>query len=473
MMRITVPLLINPVNNIRAHPLLVDMWTVKSESGTLRAVLIQDSTEQLWEKKFPFAGIESNTHYVSRDPHAMMDGGHEQWLQLPRMLEEEGVRVFEVKSILEKVLEEATVAERKQMVEDVWEGMHKAPEAEELTIDHLFWGYPSKPYYDAKKDCVVLPDHRRVAWTYPRDTSFTTQVGTVICNMRRYSRRYEPRVVKLCYEYDPVLSEKTEIVYDANHAEGVFSEPPCVEGGDTQIIDEETIAIGVGQRSSVTGVIETAKRLFQADEDDELKYICAVNLADYPAVDYMHLDVTINHPDKGKALVMPYFYDTELVKDYPSKNLLLKALEAVRRQSEAHWRPMEPLVHPEHFRNAGRTSIYVNKRGKPELLRTELSLIDFLVRQGKLEKDGLIYVGGVSEKENDVEHLLDTLMEQSRGAPNIVTVKPGVVIAYKRNKKTNQELREHGIRVKEWDDSYLDLLGGPHCSTSPILRDPA
>jgi len=186
----------------------------------------------------------------------------------------------------------------------------------------------------------------------------------------------------------------------------------------------------------------------------------------------MHLDVTINHPDKGKALVMPYFYDTELVKDYPSKNLLLKALEAVRRQSEAHGRPMEPLVHPEHFMNAGRTSIYVNKGDKPELLKTELSLIDFLVREDKLEKDGLIYVGGVSEKENDVEHLLDTLMEQSRGAPNIVTVKPGVVIAYRRNKKTNQELRDHGIMVKEWDDSYLDLLGGPHCSTSPLLRDP-
>jgi len=473
MMRITVPMLINPVKSIRVHSLFVGMWTVKSESGTLRAVLIQDSTEQLWEKKFPFAGIESSTHYVSRDPHAMMDGGHEQWLQLPRMLEEEGVRVFEVKSILEKVLENATLAERRQMVEDVWEGMPKTPDAKELSVDHLFWGYPSKPYYNAEKDCVVLPDHRRVAWTYPRDTSFTTQVGTVICNMRRYSRRYEPRVVKLCYKYDPVLSEKTEIVYDANDAEGVFSEPPCVEGGDTQIIDEETIAIGVGQRSTVTGVIETAKRLFQADEDGELKYVCAVNLADYPAVDYMHLDVTINHPERGKALVMPYFYDTELVKDYPSKNLLLKALEAVRRQSEAHGRPMEPLVRPEHFRNAGRTSIYVNRNGKPELLRTELSLIDFLVREGKLEKDGLIYVGGVSEKENDVEHLLDTLMEQSRGAPNIVTVKPGVVIAYRRNKKTNQELREHGIRVKEWDDSYLDLLGGPHCSTSPLLRDPA
>jgi arginine deiminase len=45
------------------------------------------------------------------------------------------------------------------------------------------------------------------------------------------------------------------------------------------------------------------------------------------------------------------------------------------------------------------------------------------------------------------------------------------VIAYKRNKLTIKELRDNGIRVKEWNDSHLDLLGGPHCSTSPLSRD--
>lgn len=448
------------------------MWTVKSESGRLRAVLIQDSTEQLWTKKLPFAGIESNTHYLSRDPHAQMNPGHQQWLQLPKILKDEGVQVFEVKSVLTKILEDASLTERQQMVENVWEGMTKMPTAEELTVDHLFWGYPPKPFYDSEQDRVILPDHRRVAWTYTRDTSFTTQVGTVICKMRRYSRFYEPRVVKLCYEYDPVLNENVEIVHDANDVEGVYSEPPCVEGGDAQIVDEETITIGVGQRSTVTGVVETAKRLFEADTDGDLRYVCAVNLADYPAVDYMHLDVTINYPSKDKALVMPYIYDTELIKDYPSKNLLLKLLEAVRAQSEAHGRPMAALVHPEHFRHLGRTSVYVNKGGKPEMHRTELSLLDFLVKEGKLEPDNLIYVGGRSEQENDVEHLLDTMMEQSRGATNVVTVRPGTVIAYDRNHKTNQELRDHGIKVKEWESSYLDLLGGPHCSTSPLWRDP-
>jgi arginine deiminase len=449
------------------------MWTVKSESGRLHAVLIQDSTEQLWTRRMPFAGMESSLLYVERDPHAQMDPGHEEWLQLPKMLRDEGVRVFEVKSMLTRILEDATTAERKQIVDDVWGGTPERPEPEKLTVDHLFWGHPPRPYYDRRRDQVVLPDFRRVAWTYTRDTSFTTQIGTVICNMRRYSRRHEPRVVKLCYEHDSVLSENVEIVYDANDAEGMFSEPPCVEGGDTQIVDEETIAIGVGQRSTVTGVLETAKRLFEADTDGDLKYVCAVRLAARPAVDYMHLDVTINYPDGGKALVMPYVYDTELVPDYPPKKLLLKTLEAVRAQSEAHGRPMAPLVHPDHFRGLGRTAVYVNRDGRPELARTELSLLDFLIKEGKLEKDGLIYVGGAPEDPFDVDHLLEAMMEQSRGAANIVTVKPGVVIAYDRNLKTNQALRGHGVTVRGWSSGYLDLLGGPHCSTSPLSRDHA
>ncbi len=447
------------------------MWTVKSESGRLNAVLIQDSTEQLWTKRMPFAGVESNTHNVPRDPHAQMDPGHEQWLQLPKILKDEGVKVFEVKDMLGEIIEDATVAELAQMVDDIWMGMPAQPEPEGLTVDTLMWGYPSIPFYDPVTEEVVLPDHRRTSWTYTRDTSFTTQVGTVICNMRRYSRLYEPRIVKLCYEYDPVLREKTEIVFDANETLGIFSEPPCVEGGDTHIVDEETITIGVGQRSTVTGVVETAKKLFEADKDGELKYICAVSLADYPAVDYMHLDVTINYPDKDKALVMPYIYDTKLLKNYPPKKLLLKTLEAIVKQSVEHGRPIGPLVRPEHFKTLGRTGIYINDNGTPKLLSNELSLLDFLVMEEKLDEDGIIYVGGAPEDLWDVEHLLDTMLEQSRGAPNIVTVKPGVVIAYDRNKKTNQALRDNGVTVREWESGYLDLLGGPHCSTSPLSRD--
>jgi arginine deiminase len=291
--------------------------------------------------------------------------------------------------------------------------------------------------------------------------------------MRRYSRRFEPKVVKLCYEFDPVLREKMEIVWDANDVEAAYTEPPCIEGGDTHIVDEETITIGVGQRSTFTGFREAAERIFEADVDGEIKHICAVRMPGYPASDYMHLDVVINYPDPGRALVMPYFFESELVRDMPSRRLLLKTLEALRRQSEEHDRPMAPMVHPDDFKDAGSCDVYTRSSDGIRLVRREISLIDFLVREGKLEPDGVIYVGGRLEEENDVRHLMLALMEQSRGAPNILTIKPGLVVAYERNHATNEELRENGVRVKEWEDSYLDLLGGPHCSTSPLWRGPA
>jgi len=449
------------------------MWTVNSESGRMHAVLIQDSVESFWEHRLPFEGVEANLQHLPRCVHPQVDGGRQEWLQLPKMLREEGIRVFEVTGIIKKALETATVKERGEIVGEIWAGFPKAPEPEELTIDHLIYGYPSEPYYDPEQGRVVLPDFRRVSWPYSRDTSFTTQVGTVVCNMRRYSRRHEPRVVKLAYELDPTLREKVDLIWDANEQTGVSTEPPCIEGGDTQIVDEETVAIGVGQRSTLTGFRRCAEELFRHDVDGKLRYVCAVNLADYPAVDYMHLDVTINYPAKGRALVMPYIWDSELVKGMPPKRLLLKLLEALRAQSDADFRPMAQLIHPDGFRNAGRTTVYVNRGGKPEPLRTETSLIDFLVREGKLDPDGIMYVGGRPEKENDVGHLYAALMEQARGAGNIITLKPNTVIAFKRNRRTLRELRDNGVTVKEWDDAYLDLLGGPHCSTSPLSRGAA
>jgi N-dimethylarginine dimethylaminohydrolase len=447
------------------------MWTVNSESGRLNAVLIQDSVESFWEKRLPFEGVESSLQYLPRCVHPQMEGGHEQWLQLPRMLGEEGVRVFEVTGIIGKALEEATLKEKKVIIKEIWAGFAKAPKPEELRLEHLIYGYPDAPYYDTEQDRVVLPDFRRVAWPYSRDTSFTTQVGTVICNMRRYSRRHEVRVVKLAYELDPTLAKHVEIVWDANEAGGVTSEPPNVEGGDTQIIDTETVAIGMGQRSTLTGIRRCAEELFRHDREGRIRYVCAVQLPDYPALDYMHLDVTINYPDAGRALVMPYVWDTEVVKGMPPKKLLLKTLEALRQQSDADYRPMGPMIHPDGFRHSGRTTIYVNKGGKPEPLRTEVSLIDFLVKEGKLDADGLMYVGGLPEKENDVDHIYAAFLEQARGAGNIVATRPKTVIAYQRNRKTIGVLRENGIRVREWEDSWLDLLGGPHCSTSPLSRD--
>ncbi len=449
------------------------LWTVRSESGTLHAVLIQDTTLNFWENKLPFAGSESNLQYLTRCPHADYDaGGHNQWLQLEQLLKEEEVEVFEVVSILRKAIEQASETERKEIIKRFWGPNESAPAPSELKVEHLTDGYPPTPSYDQANDQVVLPDFKRAGWTYTRDTSFTTQIGTVICNMRRYSRRFEPQVVKLAYVSDPILQKNVNIIWDANELSMANTEPANIEGGDTEIIDDETIAVGLGQRSTFTGFIEFAKKIFSTDKNRQIKYVCAVHNADHPAVDYMHLDVVINFPANRKALIMPYYFESELVRDMPPKKLLLKLLAATRAQSERDARPMQDVVSPSAFEKAGQCYVYV--RGKdddPTLLRREVSLVDFLIKEDKIDKDGLIYVAGQPKEKNEVRHLMLALMEQARGATNIVTIKSGTVISYARTTATIEELKRYGIRVKKWDDSHLDMLGGPHCSTSPLSRD--
>ena len=441
------------------------MWSVNSESGTLHSVLVQDATE-MWEKKLPFAGVESSTHLIERCTHAQYRRGHEQWLELIKYLEEDGVRVFEVSALLRKIVESATLSEKKEIVDLLWRDFPEKPE--DLTYECIVEGYPSHPYFDVKGDKVIMPDFKRVNWAYPRDTSFTTQVGTVISQMRRYSRKYEPEVIRLIFEMDPILQRNLDIIYDANGLPGLI-EPAAIEGGDVLIPDEETICVGVGQRSTFAGFKGAMKKLFEVDRNEKIKYICAVRNPGYPAESFVHLDTVINFPDNRKILTLPYYWDSDIV-DMPSRKLFLKTIEAIRAQIERDARPMDSIPKPQDFDRVGECMVYTCN-GEPKMLRKDRSLVDFLIKEDKIDRDGIIFVGG-KPKLDDIEHLIRAYLEQDRCACNIFAIRPKRIIAYERNDLTIEALEEFGIKVKRWDDSYLDLLGGPHCSTAPLWRDP-
>jgi arginine deiminase len=63
--------------------------------------------------------------------------------------------------------------------------------------------------------------------------------------------------------------------------------------------------------------------------------------------------------------------------------------------------------------------------------------------------------------------------EQWDMANNLVALSPGVVLAFDLNTETNANLRQAGIEVIEIPGEELARgRGGPHCLTSPIVRDP-
>ena len=85
---------------------------------------------------------------------------------------------------------------------------------------------------------------------YCRDASILTDKGAVLCRMGKERRRGEPAALGELYEQlgIPVL--------------GVIEAPGMIEGGDTNWIDESTLAVGRGYRTNASG-IEQLKSLLK------------------------------------------------------------------------------------------------------------------------------------------------------------------------------------------------------------------
>ncbi|MFI8933304.1 arginine deiminase family protein [Streptomyces sp. NPDC053474] len=63
--------------------------------------------------------------------------------------------------------------------------------------------------------------------------------------------------------------------------------------------------------------------------------------------------------------------------------------------------------------------------------------------------------------------------EQWSDAANVLTLRPGTVIAYDRNALANDRLSAAGIDVLTIPSAELVRgRGGPHCLSCPLVRDP-
>lgn len=120
---------------------------------------------------------------------------------------------------------------------------------------------------------------------YTRDTAAVTQAGYVLARMKNPVRQNETRIV------EAALRELSIPML-------VKSEPPTtIEGGDLVFLDEETLLVGVGNRTNRTGLHELTK----AATKSGLRTLVAVPLPS----SVIHLDGTMMIIDRDLAVVHP------------------------------------------------------------------------------------------------------------------------------------------------------------------------
>jgi arginine deiminase len=445
------------------------MWNVKSESGKLRSVLVHTCGFSQWWK-IPIPGTNPLSERINLKQTYPIETAAMEHKKILDFMKQEKVKVFELDQVLTEILREASLKEKNEIIKQVWGEEKNRPKPEEVKAEHLVNGFPSKPYFDEKKDSFFLPEKQRGS-IYTRDISFMTPAGLIISKMKYESRWEQPKIAKIAFNYHPQLREKVNILFDINEIEEeIDSSSPWIEGGDVLIVDEDMILCGVGQRTNLLGLKYTMEKIFENDIDEKISTICAVRIPG-PLPCGGHLDVFINFPDKRKALVMPYILDSSLVPGFPNHKLLKKLNEKLVSLPKLKRRLGVNLALA-NFDKSGMCDVYRrDKTNKPVKIAREENLIDFLIKQNKIDVDSIILTGGVPDKENDVDHMFRALQEGLREATNIVTIKPGLIIAYERNWATNENLKENGIKIRELPTSHLDMLGGPHCMTMPLQRD--
>lgn len=251
---------------------------------------------------------------------------------------------------------------------------------------------------------------------FSRDNSAWIYGGVSLNPMRLPARHQETLLTRAIYNYHPRFAEA-----DFKFWYGNTDEDPglaALEGGDIMPIGKGIVLVGMGERTTWQGVSQLAMRLFE--EGAASKIIIAAMAEDRAS---MHLDTVFTFLDADKVTAYPKVVDTiRPIVLHPATSTAPFDVEL----------PTEPFL---------------------DVVAKALGIGSFHV----VETGGDPYTAA---------------REQWDDANNVVAIEPGVVVAYDRNKHTNQKLRAAGVEVVEIGSAELGRgRGGGHCMTCPIIRD--
>ena len=266
------------------------------------------------------------------------------------------------------------------------------------------------------QDLVAPPDdlvvHPMPNLYFTRDPFASVGTGVFLHKMYSVTRCRETIYADYIFKYHPDFEGLVTRYYDRDlHAN--------IEGGDVLNLTEDTLAIGISQRTCPDAIEAAARNLF-SDPEAKIRTVLAFDIPKSRA--FMHLDTVFTQIDRDKFTIHPGIMGPLTVFEITPDG---KGGTKIRERDE----DLESIL-----------TEYV---GQPVQL---------------------IPCGGGDR--------IAAEREQWNDGSNTLCVRPGTVVVYQRNNVTNDVLYKNGINCLVMPSAELSRgRGGPRCMSMPAWRE--